>query len=303
MPSAISSIPNPVLPRPSGTMRGVHRFGLIASTVLVAVLLAGCGVKSEPTTSSVAFPSHGIDAVGHQITLVTPPTRIVSFDSGATAILHDLGLANVTVAPTAATLAAEVAKSTTSLVIVPSTLDPQLLQTITHATTAPVYLYGANPLSTAPSTITQLGLVVGKGPEAAAIAKAVAASLTALTAQLATEPNVRVLLEGRGFTAYGPATPAGLAVSAAGGTNVVTTDQPLNLSDVAALTIGAWVSLQPGGSTLASLQSYPELAAVPAVKDARIVPLPKNGYPIDAALPAALRALADDLHAAAVTTE
>ena len=283
-------------------MRGVRRLGLLVFTALVAVLLAGCGVKSEPTKSSLAFPSHAIDASGQTVTLTQTPTRIVSFDVGATAILQDLGLGNVTVAPTAATLSTEVAKSTTALVIVPSTLDPGLLQTITHATTAPVYQYGANPLSTAPSAITQLGLAVGKGPDAAAIAKAVAAGLSALAAQLATESSVRVLLEGRGFTAYGPATPAGLAVTAAGGTNVVTTDQPLNLADVAGLNVGAWVSLQPGGSTLASLQSYPELATVPAVMDARIVPLPKDGFPIDAALPAALRALADDLHAAAVST-
>ena len=80
----------------------------------------------------------------------------------------------------------------------------------------------------------------------------------------------------------------------------MTVDQPLNLTDVVGLDVAAWVSLQPGGSTLASLQTYPELAAVPAVKDGRIVPLPMAGFAIDAALPGALQALADDLHSAPV---
>ena len=279
-------------------MRVVRRLGLLAGTALVAIALAGCGVKSEPTGAGAAFPSHAVDAAGQTVTLSSPPLRIVSFDAGATAILNDLGLSAETVTATAASLAREAADPGTALVIVPATLEPALLQTLT--TTAPIYHYGADPLTSAPTTITQLGLAVGKGPEAALIAKTVAAGLATLAAQLATEQPVRVLLEGRGFTAYGPSTPAGLAVATAGGTNVVTVDQPLNLTDVVGLDVTAWVSLQPGGSTLASLQTYPELAAVPAVKDGRIVPLPMAGFAIDAALPGALQALADDLHSAPV---
>ena len=281
-------------------MRRVRRLGLLAGTALVAIALAGCGVKSEPTGAGTAFPSQAVDAAGQKVTLAAPPLRIVSFDAGATAILQDLGLSAETVTATAASLAREAADPNTALVIVPATLEPALLQTLTTATTAPIYHYGADPMTSAPTTITQLGLAVGKGPEAALIAKTVAAGLATLAAQLATEQPVRVLLEGRGFTAYGPSTPAGLAVATAGGTNVVTVDQPLNLTDVVGLDVAAWVSLQPGGSTLASLQTYPELAAVPAVKDGRIVPLPMAGFAIDAALPGALQALADDLHSAPV---
>ncbi len=281
-------------------MRRVRRLGFLAGTALVAIALAGCGVKSEPTGTGTAFPSRAVDAAGQTVTLASPPLRIVSFDAGATAILNDLGLSAETVTVTTASLAREAANPSTALVIVPATLEPALLQTLTTATTAPIYHYGADPLTSAPTTITQLGLAVGKGPEAALIAKTVAAGLATLAAQLATEQPVRVLIEGRGFTAYGPSTPAGLAVAAAGGTNVVTVDQPLNLTDVVGLDVAAWVSLQPGGSTLASLQSYPELAAVPAVKDSRIVPLPMAGFPIDAAIPGALQALADDLHSAPV---
>lgn len=283
-------------------MRGVRRLGLLAGTALVALALGGCGVKSEPTGAGGAFPSHAVDAAGQTVTLASPPLRIVSLDAGATAILRDLGLNAEAVTVTSANLVDEAANPSTALVIVPTTLEPALLQALTTSATAPVFRYGAVPLTDAPTTITQLGLVVGKGPEAAVIAKAVAAELATLAAQLATEPPVRVLIEGRGFTAYGPSTPAGLAVAAAGGTNVVTVDQPLNLTDVVALNVAAWVSLQPGGSTLTSLLAYPEFAGVPAVRDGRIVPLPKEGFAIDAALPGALKALADDLHSAPVST-
>ncbi len=281
-------------------MRNVRRLGLLAGTALVAIALAGCGVKSEPTGAGAAFPSQAVDAAGQTVTLAAPPLRIVSFDAGATAILHDLGLRAETVTATTASLSSDAADPSTALVIVPANLEPAVLQALAKTTTAPIYHYGADPLTSAPSTITQLGLVVGKGPEAAVIAKTVAAGLATLAAQLATEQPVRVLLEGRGFTAYGPTTSAGLAVTAAGGTNVVTVDQPLNLTAVLGLDVAAWVSLQPGGSTLTSLQGYPELAAVPAVKDSRIVPLPLAGFPVDAALPGALQALADDLHSAPV---
>ncbi|MBJ7333160.1 MAG: ABC transporter substrate-binding protein, partial [Thermoleophilia bacterium] len=232
----------------------MRRLGLLAGTALVAIALAGCGVKSEPTGAGAAFPSQAVDAAGQTVTLAAPPLRIVSFDAGATAILHDLGLRAETVTATAASLSSEAADPSTALVIVPANLEPALLQALAKTTTAPIYHYGADPLTSAPTTITQLGLVVGKGPEAAVIAKTVAAGLATLAAQVATEQPVRVLLEGRGFTAYGPTNPAGLAVTAAGGTNVVTVDQPLNLTAVLGLDVAAWVSLQPGGSTLTSLQ-------------------------------------------------
>ena len=106
----------------------------------------------------------------------------------------------------------------------------------------------------------------------------------------------------RSFTGYGPASPAGVDVAMAGGANVLDADRVLDPTAIAALDVQAWVALDPGGSTLASLQRLRELAAVPAVRDGRIITVPRDGYPIDAALPGALQALADDLRAAPVAT-
>ncbi|MSO47412.1 MAG: ABC transporter substrate-binding protein [Thermoleophilia bacterium] len=279
----------------------MRRLAFLSVLAVAALCLVGCGVKSEPTAVEVTFPSHAVDAAGQTISLRAAPLRIVSLDAGATAILNDLGLSDATTTATVASARREVADPTTALVVVPLGLDPALLKSIVDATTAPVFHYGAVPLTTAPSAITQLGLAVGRGPEAAVIASSVAAGFRALAARLATAAPARVLIEGRGFTAMGPASPAGLAVAAAGGTNLVTTDQPINLADMTALAVTAWVALEPGGSTLTSLQGYPELAAVPAVRDGRVIPLPLAGVAVDAALPSALQALADDLRAAAVT--
>ena len=266
--------------------------------VLAALALAGCGMKGEPTGAVDAFPTRAVDASGAAVVVASAPTRIVSADAGATAILRDLGLGDITDEATPATVGGKAVGA--SLVVVPLALDqPALDQLRAAAPDVPVFRYGADPLTDAPTTVAQLGLAVGRGPEAAAIAGRIADGLAALQAP---EPAVPTLIEGAGFTGYGPASPAGVDVAMAGGANVLDADRVLDPTAIAALDVQAWVALDPGGSTLASLQRLRELAAVPAVRDGRIITVPRDGYPIDAALPGALQALADDLRAAPVAT-
>lgn len=278
------------------------RRALLAAIALMALVLAGCGVKAEPTGAVDPYPTQAVDAVGETIALSSAPTRIVSADPGATAILRDLGLGTTIVEAKAATVGDAAADPTTSLVIVPLATDDAALAALRTATHAPIFRYGADPLATAPTVVTQLGIAVGRGPEAAAIARRMAGGFEALQQRLASETAVRTLIEGAGFTGYGPASAVGLDVAAAGGMNVISTDQPLDITALPGLDIAAWVSLEPGGSTLASLQKFPELATVPALRENRVIAVPKAGYPIDAALPGALQALADDLHAAPIAT-
>ena len=285
-----------------GTMGLVPRRALLVAIVLMALLLAGCGVKSEPTGAVDPYPTQAIDAAGQTVVLKSPPTRIVSADPGASAILRDLGLGTTLVDAGPATVGPEAADPTTGLVVVPLDMDEAALQQLDAATNAPIFRYGADPLATAPTIVTQLGIAVGEGAKAATIARSMQSGLEALAERVASETPVPTLIEGAGFTGYGPLSPVGRAVEAAGGKNVLAADQPLDISRLPSLGISAWVSLQPGGSTLASLQSFPELAKVPALQENRVVPVPQAGYPIDAALPGALQALADDLHAAPVTT-
>ncbi|MGI9188400.1 MAG: ABC transporter substrate-binding protein [Gaiellales bacterium] len=275
---------------------------LYAAIAAMALVLAGCGVKGEPTGTVDPFPAQAVDAAGLAVTVQSAPTRVVSADPGATAILRDLGLGSLIVEATEKTVGTAAADPTTSLVVLPLATDDAALQQLQSATHAPIFRYGADPLSSAPTTVTQLGIAVGEGAKAATIARSMASGLDALAQRLAAETPVPTLIEGPGFTGYGPTSAVGLDVAAAGGRNVLTADQPLDISGVPALGIDAWVSLQPGGSTLAALQKLPELAAVPAIRDSRVLAVPKDGYPIDAALAGALQALADDLHAAPIAT-
>lgn len=266
--------------------------------VLAGLALAGCGVKGEPTGAVDAFPVTAVDASGAAVTLDAPPTRIVSADPGASAILRDIGLGSSVQEATAATVGPQAAAGA-SLIVVPLALDAAALDQVRAAAPGtPVFRYGADPLDDAPQTIAQLGLAVGRGPEAATIAARVADGLAALRDQVASAPQVRTLIEGAGFTGYGPASPAGVDVAAAGGLNVLRADQPLDLAAIAGLDVQAWVALDPGGSSLASLQRVRELASVPALREGRVLTIPREGYPVDAALPQALMALADDLRAA-----
>lgn len=278
------------------------RRALYAAIAVMALLVAGCGVKGEPTGAVDPYPTHAIDAAGQPVTLASAPTRIVSADPGATAILRDLGLGPTVVEARDATVGTAAADPTTGLVVVPLSMDDAALQQLRTATHAPIFRYGADPLASAPTTVMQLGIAVGQGPKASTIARSMTSGLDALAQRLASETPVPTLIEGAGFTGFGPASPVGLDVAAAGGRNVLTADQPLDIAALPGLGITAWVALQPGGSTLASLQKFPELAAVPAIRDSRVIPVPKAGYAIDAALPSALQALADDLHAAPVAT-
>lgn len=287
---------------PPGTMGRVPRRALLVAIALMALLLAGCGVKGEPTGELDPYPTQAIDAAGATVELQSAPTRIVSADAGASAILRDLGLGAMLVEAGPATVGPEASDSATGLVVVPLAMDAAALQQLQAATTAPIFRYGADPLASAPTIVTQLGVAVGEGARAATIARGMHSGLQALAERVATEEPVPTLIEGAGFMGYGPAGPVGLAVEAAGGRNVLAADQPLDIARLPALGIDAWVSLEPGGSTLASLQSFPELAKVPALAENRVIPVPKGGYPIDAALPGALQALADDLHAAPVAT-
>jgi ABC-type Fe3+-hydroxamate transport system substrate-binding protein len=283
-------------------MRHVPRRALYAAIAVMALLLAGCGIKGEPTGALDPYPTQAIDAAGQTVALQSAPTRIVSADPGATAILRQLGLGSVLVEAGPATVGTAAADPTTSLVVVPLATDAAALQQLHAATHAPIFRYGADPLASAPTVVMQLGLAVGQGTTASAIAESMTTGFNALTKQLAAASPVPTLIEGAGFTGYGPSSPAGLDVAAAGGQNVIQADQPLDIAGLPALGIAAWVSLQPGGSTLASLQKTPELAAVPAIKEHRVISVPKAGFPIDAKLPAALQRLAYDLHSAPVST-
>lgn len=278
-------------------MGGVRRLGPAVVLVVLALALAGCGLKDEPTGTDAAFPSRAVDAAGGAVSLDAAPDRVVSLDPGATAVLRTIGLGGALVEATPADAADLAADPATDLVVVPLALGPEAAARIDAATAAPLYRYGAAPLDTAPTAITQLGLAVGRGPEAATVARSVADGLAALAERLAGEPPVRTLIEGPGATAYGPGTPIGQAVAAAGGENVFAKDAVWTPEQVPALDVRAWVAADPGGSGYAALQGIAELAAVPAIRDGRVTEVPRDGYPVDGALPRALSDLADRLRA------
>ncbi len=78
-------------------MRSISR---LAAPLAVGVLLAACGVATAPTAppSAPAFPLAVTDDAGRTVTLVAPPTRIVSLSGAHTETLFALGLADRLVA-------------------------------------------------------------------------------------------------------------------------------------------------------------------------------------------------------------
>jgi len=281
-------------------MRVVRRLGLPAVLIIIAFAVGGCGLKSEPSGEAALFPSQAVDATGVAVSLPAAPDRIVSADPGASAVLRDIGLGDALVDVDVAGARAAAAAPATDLVVLPLAIANDTAAQIAAASAAPVFRYGAAPLGEAPSAITQLGLTVGRWAQAATVARAVADGIVALDERLASETPVRTLIEGPGATAAGPGTPIGQAVLAAGGANVFAADTLLDLAQLGTLDVQAWVSPEPGGTTLTGLRGIAELAGIPAIRDGRVVRIPASGYPIDAALPAALQSLADKLRAPAL---
>ena len=81
-------------------MRAVRRVALLVIALAALPALTGWGVKDDG--GAAAFPTRAIDASGVPITVPAAPVRVVSLDAGATAILRDVGLGDVTVATTPA---------------------------------------------------------------------------------------------------------------------------------------------------------------------------------------------------------
>lgn len=258
---------------------------VLAALAAAAVLLSGCGIKSEPVAEPPAFPLVTRDAVDVELRLEQEPERIVTSDSGAANVLREIGVPVDEVS--AADLGRAVDDEPPDLIVIP--LDAPAPS---GSTDDPVFRYGAVDIDTAPLAISRLGLAVGRGPQAAELAQRVANGLAALRARVAEQEPIPTLIESQGFTGVGPETPLGQAVAYAGGANPLTVTQPLDLAAVADIAPEAWIEAQPGGTSLARLRTIPELRSVPAVRNGRVIPAPATGYPIDGALPAALDDLA-----------
>ena len=139
-------------------MGDVRRLGSIVVLSVLALVLAGCGLKPEPTGVDAAFPAQAVDAAGTRINLTAAPDRIVSLDPGASAVLRAIGLEAVLVEAAPSDAANLAANPATDLVVVPLALGADAAARIDAGTEAPLYRYGAAPLDTAPTAITQLGL-------------------------------------------------------------------------------------------------------------------------------------------------
>ncbi len=276
---------------PPAPPRGYHALvpslRVPAALAVAAILLTGCGIKDEPVGAPPAFPLVTRDATDVEIRLDRAPQSIVTSDAGAANVLRELGVGDRVLQVEPADLPRTVTAEEPDLVVIP--LDGPAP---TPPGDAAVFRYGAVEIDAAPLAISRLGLAVGRGPEAAELARRVAEGLTALRTRVDGQDPVPTLIEAGGFEGLGPETPLGLAVAYAGGANPLSVSQPLELIAVADLAPAAWIATEPGGTPLARLRTIPELRTVPAIADGRVIPAPAAGYPVDGALPAALDELA-----------
>jgi ABC-type Fe3+-hydroxamate transport system substrate-binding protein len=269
----------------------VPRFRVVATLLVAVALTAACGTKPEPRAEPTRFPVVVKDAVDVDVRLDRAPARITTTDVGAANVLRELGLGDRVAEVEAPDLARSIAGTEPDLIVIP--LDAAA----PPASAVPVFRYGAATIDRAPLAISRLGLVVGRGPEAAAIAQRLGMELEDLRVRVAEQEPVPTLIEGEGFVGLGPDTSLGAAVAFAGGANLISRTQTLDPAAIARLQPVAWVAAEPGGSPLAALRSFPDLTTVPAVETGRVIPAPAAGYPVDGSLARALDELARALRA------
>lgn len=247
----------------------------------IALLAAGCGSRSEPTSAS-AIPANVVtvpDGAGGTARVRPTDGPTITTDPGAAATLKALG------APVELVTVDEVAARLTATplprmaVLAPGTEAPAGVPTLRWSLTDP---------TVAGRLVARLGLAAGKGAEGVRLARTLDAGVRDALRRAAAGPPVRVLVEGTaarslaGLVERLNATPIGFTGIAA-----IVRDRP----DV-------WLVTPGTPRTLASLRQVDELKHVEAIRAKRFGIVDPAAFTPSPDLPTRLAGLVALLHPA-----
>jgi ABC-type Fe3+-hydroxamate transport system substrate-binding protein len=260
------------------------------AVVVAATLLAGCGVRSEPTGSTAgAFPATIENADGSTLVVAAAPRRIVSADPAATATLAALGVQGVVASVTPQAVASTPAGD---LTIIPAGYAGAMP---THGV---VLTWPAPTTTGAGRAIAMLGVATGRGGAGVALGRSVDAAVTATIAATRPKPPTRVLIDDGLLSAVGPETAFGALVSSLNATNIVSASGSVTAAAIRHADPQVWLVVAPSTTALAVVRHTPDFAGVTAARTARVVRVNPQAYEPSPQLPANLAVLARILHPA-----
>jgi iron complex transport system substrate-binding protein len=263
----------------------------LATTILVLALastmLAGCGLKSEPTGGAQPYPVIVTDGAGRTVTLHSQPSRIVSLDPGLTEWLFAIGAgprvvgrsggerypATALTAPIVVTHGSPDLSTIESLrpqlVLVPTGYSSQAVAQLARTLRASVYVAGSSSLQGIEHDLLSLGAVTGSADAARTVAERMQAQVARLSTLVSTLPRVRVFVDRGAFFTIAPSGLTADLIRLAGGTNAApdatgAAHYPLRLLRTAAPQ--AYLVVRGVGTSLRALRASPATRGLPAVR-------------------------------------
>jgi iron complex transport system substrate-binding protein len=268
----------------------------IVAAAALAIVLAGCGERSEPTGELEAvYPATGLGAGDLPVVLDSVPQRIVAVDAGSVELIEALGAGERVVGVPAgstlesATAPVEVVKETgqidvdaiaglePDLVVATPEIDRVTLSQIEGLTGAPVYIQPSRSVEDVLAATLELGFLIGQPVEARQLAGSIKEAAAAVDERIAGSGPVEVFLD-RGFfiTIPDDSLPGDL-IARAGGINIASGgvgSGPFPLADLLAADPDVYLTTSDSEVTLEELRADPETKNLQAVREGRVVVLP-----------------------------
>jgi hypothetical protein len=257
----------------------VIRRSHILPLAAVALLVAGCGARSEPIAAVPETIVTVPDGAGGTVRIRPTDGPTITTDAGAAATLTALGAPVELLAVDAIAARLTATPLPRLAVLAPGVETPAGVPVLRWSLTDP---------AVAGQLIARLGLAAGRGAEGVKLARTVDAGVQDALRRASAATDVRALVEGKeagqlaGLVKRLHATPVGFA-----GVAAVLRDQP----DV-------WLVTPGTPRTLASLRQVTELKRVPAVRNQRFQMVDPALFTPSPDLPARLDGLVALLHPA-----
>jgi iron complex transport system substrate-binding protein len=250
-------------------------------------MLAGCGLKPEPTGAVQAYPVIVTDGSGRTVTLLAPPARIVSLDPGLTEWLFAIGAGGRVVGrsggeryPSAALTApvvfshgapnlSTIQSLHPQLVLLPTGYGDQTASQFASELHAPVYVAGSGSLRGIEHDLLSLGAVTGEADQARSVVDHVQVQVERLSKLVSHVPRVRVFVDRGAFFTIATSGIAADLIRLAGGTNAAadaTGSGPYPLRLLRTAAPQAFLAVRGVGTSLKSLRASPATRSLPAVR-------------------------------------
>lgn len=271
---------------------------LIATIVLVGLLSAGCGQRSEPTGElEQPYPVTVQGADDQPVTVDALPERIVALDAGSAELLDALGAGERLVgAPAGVRLAdrrkvaevvkengqidvARVAKLKPDLIVAAADTDPVDVAQAERRTNATVYIQPSRSVEDVERAVLELGFLIGRPVDARQLAGSIEQSLAETESRLEGVEPVSTFVDQGFFVTASNRSLLGDLVERAHGTNVAGDYAGLGPFPVAQLRRAdpdVYLATSDSDVTLATLEKDPQTRKLRAVTDGRVVVVPSD---------------------------